>query len=126
MSIALHLFTAVYYLYTTPVVATALQAVNNNSTLGLVDDVIAPETMLSTGWFITATAVLGFYIFSIVFGRLYTGMHSFTDCIVGVLLGAGIWALHFVCGSTIDAWIVQSGWIGMFHVLCLDERLHVG
>ncbi|KAG7087336.1 hypothetical protein E1B28_013312 [Marasmius oreades] len=31
------------------------------------------------------------YTFSIVFGRLYTGMHSFTDVIAGVLLGAILW-----------------------------------
>jgi dihydrosphingosine 1-phosphate phosphatase len=34
------------------------------------------------------------YTFSIVFGRLYTAMHSFTDCVVGVVMGAGIWCVH--------------------------------
>ncbi|EAU82992.1 sphingosine-1-phosphate phosphatase [Coprinopsis cinerea okayama7 len=40
------------------------------------------------------TAILVFYAFSIVFGRLYTAMHSFTDCIMGTILGAGIWWGH--------------------------------
>ncbi|KAK0189160.1 sphingosine-1-phosphate phosphatase [Armillaria mellea] len=38
--------------------------------------------------------LLVFYTFSIVFGRLYTAMHSFTDCAVGVILGAGLWWTH--------------------------------
>jgi len=40
------------------------------------------------------TAALAWYVFSIVFGRLYTAMHSFTDCMMGVLMGAGIWWVH--------------------------------
>ncbi|TFK21744.1 sphingosine-1-phosphate phosphatase [Coprinopsis marcescibilis] len=48
--------------------------------------------------FYTIVAVLTFYTFSIVFGRLYTGMHSFTDCITGTVLGAGIWWGH-------DSWV---------------------
>ena len=31
------------------------------------------------------------YTFSIVFGRLYTAMHSFTDCTMGIVLGTLIW-----------------------------------
>ena len=37
------------------------------------------------------SGILAIYAFSIVFGRLYTAMHSFTDCVMGVLLGGGIW-----------------------------------
>lgn len=29
-----------------------------------------------------------------MFGRIYTGMHSFTDCVMGTILGAGIWWGH--------------------------------
>jgi hypothetical protein len=36
----------------------------------------------------------GKVVFSIVFGRLYTAMHSFTDCATGVVMGAGIWWVH--------------------------------
>jgi hypothetical protein len=41
--------------------------------------------------FAILTALLAVYTFSIVFGRLYTAMHSFTDCAFGVLLGTVIW-----------------------------------
>lgn len=46
---------------------------------------------ISPTFFAILTALLGFYTFSIVFGRLYTAMHSYTDCAVGVLLGTAIW-----------------------------------
>jgi len=50
--------------------------------------VVSPElyTLLCT--------ILSLYAFSVVFGRLYTAMHSFTDCIAGVILGASIWWWH--------------------------------
>jgi hypothetical protein len=40
------------------------------------------------------TTCLAVYATSIVFGRLYTAMHSFSDCAVGVFLGAIIWLAH--------------------------------
>lgn len=52
------------------------------------------------------------YASSIVFGRIYTGMHSFTDCIVGVMLGAGNWALHYFFMVYVDSWVEKGGWIG--------------
>ena len=59
-----------------------------------------------------AVALLLFYVFSIVYGRLYTGMHSFTDCAFGIALGAGIWGLHVLCGQAVDVWSRESGFIG--------------
>jgi hypothetical protein len=50
--------------------------------------------MISAEAFTYLTILLAIYTFSIVFGRLYTAMHSFTDCAVGVALGAGIWWGH--------------------------------
>ena len=38
--------------------------------------------------------ILFIYAFSVVYGRLYTAMHSFTDCIAGIILGAGTWWAH--------------------------------
>ena len=58
------------------------------------------------------TGILVFYMLSIVFGRLYTGMHSFPDCF-GVLLGTGIWELFVLFGDILDTWLKTSGWIGM-------------
>ncbi|KAK7462727.1 Long-chain base-1-phosphate phosphatase [Stygiomarasmius scandens] len=47
--------------------------------------VISPQT------YVLLCGLLVWYTFSIVYGRLYTAMHSFVDCIMGVALGAGIW-----------------------------------
>ncbi|KAG5637587.1 hypothetical protein H0H81_004038 [Sphagnurus paluster] len=49
------------------------------------------EPVISPQAFTLIAAALSVYTFSIVFGRIYTAMHSFTDCAVGVALGAGIW-----------------------------------
>ena len=68
---------------------------------------IVSETMY---W--TAAVVLLFYVFSIVYGRLYTAMHSFTDCLAGALLGAAIWGLFVRYGDPLDYWLKHSGWIG--------------
>ncbi len=71
------------------------------------------EGLISEKTYQLGIAVLLFYMFSIVYGRLYTGMHSFTDCIVGVALGAGIWGLYIFCGEYLDNWARDNGFIGM-------------
>ena len=40
------------------------------------------------------TGLLMWCVFSMVFGRLYTAMHSFTDCAMCIIMGAGIWWVH--------------------------------
>ncbi|KAF8631391.1 hypothetical protein AX15_002422 [Amanita polypyramis BW_CC] len=52
---------------------------------------IPVEPVLSTQTFTFLTILLCIYIFSIVFGRLYTAMHCFTDCVMGAFLGTFIW-----------------------------------
>ncbi|KAH9005584.1 hypothetical protein EDB86DRAFT_3098618 [Lactarius hatsudake] len=49
---------------------------------------------LSTTAFATWVVVLFIYVFSIVVGRLYTGMHGFMDCSVGIVLGIISWLLQ--------------------------------
>ena len=70
------------------------------------------EGLISEKTYHFGIALLVFYVFSIVFGRLYTAMHSFTDCVVGVALGAGIWGLHILCGEAVDNWVRGNGFIG--------------
>jgi dihydrosphingosine 1-phosphate phosphatase len=69
------------------------------------------ERISETTYYVTV-ALLIWYTFSIVFGRLYTAMHSFTDCAVGIALGTGIWALHWAVGKWVDHWICTTGWAG--------------
>ncbi|KAH6887799.1 sphingosine-1-phosphate phosphatase [Coprinopsis sp. MPI-PUGE-AT-0042] len=68
---------------------------------------------ISFSWFATGTVWLGIYAFSIVFGRLYTAMHSFTDCIAGTILGAGIWWGHGAWAG--HPWIISTS--SLFHPL---------
>ncbi|KAJ7096101.1 PAP2 superfamily-domain-containing protein [Mycena epipterygia] len=49
---------------------------------------------LSLPAYAALTAGLAVYATSIVFGRLYTAMHSFSDCLVGVALGLLLWLAH--------------------------------
>lgn len=57
-------------------------------------------------------AAIAVYTFSIVFGRLYCGMHSFTDCGVGVAVGAAVSVAYWVMEETIEQWISTPGWSG--------------
>ncbi|THU78390.1 hypothetical protein K435DRAFT_887845 [Dendrothele bispora CBS 962.96] len=61
--------------------------------------------------------ILLWYTFSIVYGRLYTAMHSFIDCLVGVTLGAvddcpcfedAIAFLSVVLGQLLSRWFAHS------------------
>lgn len=67
---------------------------------------------MSGTFYAVSIVALVVYIFSIVFGRIYTGMHSFTDCAFGLFLGTAIWAVFTLCGDALDHWLKTSGWIG--------------
>ncbi|KAH9930487.1 PAP2 superfamily-domain-containing protein [Epithele typhae] len=77
----------------------------------LLQHVYHPDGPISQFGYNCIIGILCFYVFSIVFGRLYTGMHSFTDCVGGVVLGASIWGLHILIGESVDAWSREQGWI---------------
>ncbi|EIW67130.1 hypothetical protein TREMEDRAFT_74652 [Tremella mesenterica DSM 1558] len=62
----------------------------------------------STSTLLVGFTVLLIYAASVVGGRLYTGMHSTADVIVGSLLGAACWAIWLVIGDWAEWWL-QSG-----------------
>lgn len=115
MTIALFFFSIVHRLYTTPAAALSSPIVPTDPlTLNIthvVQDVL-PQTAISTTTYIISIILLVTYCLSIVYGRLYTGMHSFTDCAFGVLLGAAIWGFHAVTGDIMDQWLRTPGWLG--------------
>lgn len=49
-----------------------------------------------------------FYAVSIIFGRLYCGMHGFLDVIVGSVLGAVIGVFQLLWGDMLDRWITSG------------------
>lgn len=52
-----------------------------------------------------------FYAASIVFGRLYCGMHGFMDVLVGSVIGAAIGLVEFYYGPSFDALMHSSSWL---------------
>ncbi|KAK0200987.1 hypothetical protein DFS33DRAFT_1356276 [Desarmillaria ectypa] len=53
---------------------------------------------------------LSVYTFTIIFGRLYTGMHTFTDCIVGCILGvSAVWVHSLPIFQHFEAWVFSGG-----------------
>jgi hypothetical protein len=67
---------------------------------------------LSTTAFATCIVLLFVYVFSIVGGRVYTGMHGFMDCSVGIILGIIGWLLQRLVMPEVDKWVLSSGWSG--------------
>ncbi|KAH9047514.1 hypothetical protein EDB83DRAFT_2677071 [Lactarius deliciosus] len=63
---------------------------------------------LSTAAFATWVVVLFIYVFSIVVGRLYTGMHGFMDCSVGIILGIISWLLQHLVMPEVEKWVQST------------------
>ncbi|KAH9014871.1 hypothetical protein EDB85DRAFT_2157118 [Lactarius pseudohatsudake] len=76
---------------------------------------------LSTTAFATSVVVLFVYVFSIVVGRLYTGMHGFMDCSVGIILGIISWLLQHLVMPEVEKWVQSSDWSAplVVTVVCL-------
>ncbi|GJN91038.1 hypothetical protein Rhopal_004053-T1 [Rhodotorula paludigena] len=66
------------------------------------------------GWLGNAAAVVGLVLFawSVTFGRLYTGMHSLMDVVVGSTIGVLVWLAYYLLCDTFDAATMGSGWTG--------------
>lgn len=61
---------------------------------GLESSTTPTEPLISQGVYLLLCTLLFIYAFTVVFGRLYTAMHSFTDCLMGIALGTAIWWWH--------------------------------
>lgn len=77
-----------------------------------VRDAYIQSATISSSIYHTTCAILMIYAVTIVYGRLYTGMHSFIDCVFGVFLGASIWGTYVVLKETIENWLQSGQWIG--------------
>ena len=125
VSIALFFYSLLQHAYTPAssavksTVDSAVSSINATGVLPSAEVVEHVQGLISERTYQAGVALLVFYVFSIVFGRLYTAMHSFTDCIMGVALGAGIWGLYIVCGEYVDNWVHDSGYIGMPQVVII-------
>ncbi|QDS73210.1 hypothetical protein FKW77_003134 [Venturia effusa] len=68
-----------------------------------------------------------FYSVSIVFGRLYCGMHGFFDVVVGSILGALLAYVQIAFGAAFDDWLYSGTWTAPLLVcliMLVVVRLH--
>ncbi|CAJ2511372.1 Uu.00g069970.m01.CDS01 [Anthostomella pinea] len=77
------------------------------------DNAFQPSTKLAL------EALAYFYTISIIFGRLYCGMHGFVDVISGSILGAVISLIEFYYGSALELYLDGSGWTGIVAIVLL-------
>lgn len=79
---------------------------------GQVHSAYAEYSAISSTTYWISCSILVLYAISIVFGRIYTGMHSLTDCGMGVALGAAIWAAYMMTSNTMERWLESGSWTG--------------
>ncbi|KAF4452494.1 hypothetical protein F53441_4699 [Fusarium austroafricanum] len=71
----------------------------------------SPDNTLSPTTKLALECLSYFYAVSIIFGRLYCGMHGFLDVIVGSIMGAAISLLEFYYGPPLDEYMHSSSWV---------------
>ncbi|KAJ6789075.1 hypothetical protein PWT90_00377 [Aphanocladium album] len=71
----------------------------------------SPENTLPASMKLFLECLSYFYAVSIVFGRLYCGMHGFLDVIIGSIIGVAIGMLEFYYGPSFDAYMHSSSWV---------------
>ncbi|BFZ62601.1 Long-chain base-1-phosphate phosphatase [Saitoella coloradoensis] len=88
--------------HSTNAVSVALYALSTLASCG--EDDLSPKVALG----LKLVAVI--YGVSVVFGRLYCGMHGFFDVMVGTGLGALIWWLRWTFRVQLDTFVYEGGW----------------
>ncbi|KAJ9109509.1 hypothetical protein QFC20_003253 [Naganishia adeliensis] len=59
-----------------------------------------------------AVAGLTIYAVSIIFGRIYCGMHSTMDCIAGSIMGWACWQAWELAAPAVEGWVERGHWTG--------------
>lgn len=77
----------------------------------------SPENSFQPSTQSALEALAYFYAISIVFGRLYCGMHGFVDVIVGSIMGAIISLVEFHYGPTLNSYLLENGWTSLCNLL---------
>lgn len=77
--------------------------------------------------YIGSQVLFYFYALSIIFGRLYCGMHGFLDVIVGSTIGAMITAFYLTYIDWLESWIFSGTYTDFFIatlVVCVMVRIN--
>ncbi|KAI0402348.1 PAP2 superfamily-domain-containing protein [Xylaria palmicola] len=70
----------------------------------------SPDNSFQPNTKLALEALSYFYAVSIVFGRLYCGMHGFVDVVIGSIMGAAITLVEFYYVPPLDLFLQQNGW----------------
>lgn len=68
---------------------------------------------------VASIAGLCVYLFSVIFGRLYCGMHTKTDIIGGTVIGILVWAAQWSFHDAIDSLMTSPSWTGTYISSCI-------
>ncbi|KAI1269543.1 PAP2-domain-containing protein [Xylariaceae sp. FL1019] len=79
--------------------------------LRLPDNTFQPNTKFAL------EALSYFYAGSIVFGRLYCGMHGFSDVVIGSIMGVAITLVEFYHAPALNLYLQQNGCMAIFAVV---------
>ncbi|OOF93130.1 hypothetical protein ASPCADRAFT_209748 [Aspergillus carbonarius ITEM 5010] len=79
----------------------------------------SPESTLGPQANFILQGITYLYVISIVLGRLYCGMHGFSDVITGCLLGAFLAYLQYTFGPVIDEYVLAATGKGVTLVVLL-------
>ncbi|KAK4048196.1 26S proteasome regulatory subunit 8 [Microbotryomycetes sp. JL201] len=58
-----------------------------------------------------AHIALGFITMSVIVGRVYAGMHSITDCVVGFVTGSLVWLVWWTLEDFYNWYTLSEGWL---------------
>lgn len=98
-------------------------------TLILFRALLQKANTLPTSTFAGLAGLLAVYYVSLIFGRLYCGMHGFFDIAFGSLIGVFVFLVRFLFGEAYDAWLLDSprntSWIGCLATLVFIIGIHV-
>ncbi|GMG10548.1 unnamed protein product [Aspergillus oryzae var. brunneus] len=67
-----------------------------------------PDSTLSPAVNVFLQGITYLYVTSIVFGRLYCGMHGFFDVVIGCLLGSLLAVIQYAYGTAFDEFVVSA------------------
>ncbi|KAI1337660.1 PAP2-domain-containing protein [Xylariaceae sp. FL0016] len=79
----------------------------------------APDNSFHPDTRFALEALSYFYAASIIFGRLYCGMHGFVDVIIGSIMGAAISVIEYYYGPVLDSYLQENSWTAVFTVVLL-------
>lgn len=79
-------------------------------TLVVMSNIIMNQGAYDTKTYYSLIAGLAIYYFSLIFGRLYTGMHGFLDIFTGSAVGLAVFLFRFYLGEKWDTLMFSHGY----------------